>query len=106
MKKITLSIKERAILCDLLPQAGSKLQQIIIRELLAKFSFTDQETAKHKIKYIEGAMTWSADANDALFSFELSEAEINVLKETSASANEAERITQHNLTLIEKIDSL
>lgn len=106
MKKITLSIKERAILCDLLPQSGGKLQQIIVRGLLEKFSFTDKETEKHHIKYIEGAMTWSGDANDVLFTIEVSEAEINVLKETSASANEAGRVTQHNLSLIEKIDSL
>ncbi|MDY0102838.1 MAG: hypothetical protein RBS07_07840 [Lentimicrobium sp.] len=106
MKKITLTIKERAILCDLLPHSGGKLQQIIVRDLLEKTGFTENETKKHEIKYADGAMTWNGNANDALFSFELSDAEINVLKETSASTNDAERITQHNLSLIEKIDSL
>lgn len=106
MKKITLSIKERAILCDLMPQQGTKLQQIIVRDLLEKFSFTDKETEKHQIKYREGAMTWNGDAKDVLFTIEVSEAEINVLKEASTSTNEAGRITQHNLSLIEKIDSL
>lgn len=105
-KKLKLNIKERVILSDILPQAGHKLQQIIVRSLLAKAEFTPEEIDKFGMTFSHKGVSWNEMAKSAEFEYELSDAEIIILRETAATLDKEARVTQHNLSLIEKIESL
>lgn len=106
MKKLKLSIKERAMLVDLMPAQGNKLQQTIVRGLAGKAEFSIQEIEKYKINYSAQGMSWSLEAKDAEFEIEISEAELMILKEASSAVDKEGKVTQHNLSLIDKIDKL
>jgi len=105
-KALKLSIKERVILPEILPQQGSKLQQIIVRSLLAKIEFTPAEIKSFEMNFTAKGISWNEKAHSEKFSVELSEPEVSVLKEAAAALDKEARVTQHNLSLVEKIESL
>ncbi len=105
-KKLKLNIKERVILSDILPQAGHKLQQIIVRSLLAKAEFTPEEIDKYGLTFSSHGVVWNEIAKTATFEIEFSETEISILRESAILLDKEKRVTQHNLSLIEKIESL
>jgi len=106
MKKLTLTIKERVILSDILPQQGSKLQQIIVRSIVRKTEFTSEEIDEYGLKWSTQGVAWNEKAKSAEFEFEVSESELSVLKEAASLIDKENRVTQHNLSLIEKIETL
>ena len=106
MKKLKLNIRERVILSDILPAAGNKLQQILIRGLLQKTEFTPEEIDEFGLNFSHQGVAWNEKAKTAAFEFELSDAEISILKEAAVSLDKEARVTQHNLGLLEKIDIL
>lgn len=105
-KKLKLNIKERVILSDILPQQGNKLQQIIVRGLILKTEFKPAEIDKYGLTFSHQGVAWNEKAKSAQFEYELSEAEISILKESAGTLDKEARVTQHNLSLIEKIESL
>lgn len=106
MSALKLNIKERVILSDILPTQGSKLQQIIVRGLMLKTEFKPAEIEKFGLTITHQGVAWNEKAKSAEFEYELSEAEISILKEAAASLDKEARVTQHNLSLIEKIEIL
>lgn len=106
MKKLKLTIKERVILSDILPQQGNKLQQIIIRGLTKKTEFKPDEVDEFGMTFTAQGVAWNEKAKSAEFEFELSDAELSILKESASLADKEARVTQHNLSLLEKIDLL
>lgn len=105
-KRLKLSIKERVLIPDILPQAGHKLQQIIVRSLLAKAEFTPEEIDKYGLTISSQGVAWNEIAKTATFEIEFSETEISILREAAILLDKEARVTQHNLSLIEKIESL
>ena len=106
MKKLTLNIKERVLLPDILPQQGNKLQQIIVRDLLSKSEFKPAEIEKYGLTFSHQGVAWNEKAKSASFDLELSDAEISILKEAAVNLDKEARVTQYNLSLIEKIEKL
>jgi len=106
MKKLTLTIKERVILPDVLPQQGNKLQQIIVRGLSLKTEFKPEEIDEYGLKWSAQGVAWNEKAKSAEFEFEVSESELSVLKEAASLIDKEARVTQHNLSLLEKIETL
>jgi len=106
MKTLKLTIKERVILADILPQQGSKLQQIIVRGLTIKTEFKPEEIDEFGLTFSHQGVAWNEKAKSAMFEFELSDAELSILKESASLADKEARVTQHNLSLLEKIDLL
>jgi hypothetical protein len=106
MKKLKLNIKERVILSDILPAQGNKLQQIIVRGLTQKAEFKSEEIDEFGLTFSHQGVAWNEKAKSAEFEFELSDAEISILKESAVSIDKEARVTQHNLSLIEKIEEL
>lgn len=105
-KKLKLNIKERVILSDILPQQGNKLQQIIVRGLILKTEFKPAEIDKYGLTFTPQGVAWNEKAKSAHFEYEVSEAEISILKEAAGTLDKEARVTQHNLSLIEKIETL
>ncbi len=106
MKKLKLTIKERVILSDILPQQGSKLQQIIVRSITRKTEFNSEEIDEFGLKWSAQGVAWNEKAKSAEFEFEVSESELSVLKEAASLIDKEARVTQHNLSLLEKIETL
>lgn len=105
-KTIELTMKERAVLLGMLPVEGSKLQQIIVKDLLDKIRFTEQEEKEFKIVRSDTAINWNDKAAKMTFKFSLNAPEISILKEVSADTDKNKKVNQHNLSLILKIDQL
>lgn len=105
MKTLKLTIKERVILSDILPQQGSKLQQIIVRSIVRKTEFTSEEIDEFGLTFTAQGIGWNEKAKSAEFEFEVSESELSVLKEAASLIDKENRVTQHNLSLLEKIES-
>lgn len=106
MKKLTLTIKERVILSDILPQQGNKLQQIIVRGLTRKTEFKSEEIDEFGLTFSHQGVAWNEKAKLAEFEFEVSESELSVLQESAKLIDKENRVTQHNLSLLEKLESL
>ncbi|MPL87568.1 hypothetical protein SDC9_33569 [bioreactor metagenome] len=94
------------MLPEVLPQSGNKLQQIIVRGLILKTEFKPAEIDKYGLTFSHQGVAWNEKAKSAQFEYELSEAEISILKESAGTLDKEARVTQHNLSLIEKIESL
>ncbi|KAF0198421.1 MAG: hypothetical protein FD166_1474 [Bacteroidetes bacterium] len=105
-KTLKLTFKERAMLPEILPAAANKLKQIIVRSLIRKVEFTPEEIEKFEIRILREEIRWNQQAASETFELELSDSEVIVLKEASSDLDKNNRVTQHNLSLIEKIDSL
>ena len=106
MKKLKLTIKERVLISDILPQQGSKLQQIIVRGITRKTEFNSVEIDEYGLKWSGQGIGWNEKAKSSEFEFEVSESELSVLKESASLIDKENRVTQHNLSLLEKIESL
>lgn len=106
MKRLKLNIKERVMLPEVLPQSGNKLQQIIVRGLILKTEFKPAEIDKYGLTFSHQGVAWNDKAKSAQFEYELSEAEISILKEAAGTLDKEARVTQHNLSLIEKVEKL
>lgn len=106
-KELQLTMLERAIFSDILPQQGNKLQQIIVRSLREQIKFTEEEIEKFEISATSNGIKWNGEKTEcSIFSFSLSEVEISIIKEASAIIDSEKRVNQHNLSLLEKIDAL
>ena len=103
---LKLNIKERVMLSDILPAQGNKLQQIIVRGLILKTEFKPSEIDIFGLTFTHQGVAWNEKAKSAVFEIELSDAEISILKEAAVTLDKEARVTQHNLSLIEKIDNL
>lgn len=106
MKILTLNIKERVLLPDILPSQGAKLQQIVVRGLILKTEFSAAEIEKYGLQFNNHGVAWNEKAKSLVFEVELSDAEISILREAASALDKEGRVTQHNLSLIEKIESL
>lgn len=107
-KSLNLSIMERAMLVDMLPAQGNKIQQIICRSLIEKVRFTDEEIKKYNLQFNPGGMSGNelAQKKDASIIIEISDVDAEILKEASSRFDKEGKVNQLNLPLIEKIDQL
>jgi hypothetical protein len=103
---LLITIKERVILPGILPAQGDKLTMIMCRSLIQKAEFTTQEIKKFEMTATGEAVTWGKAGNEASFTIDISDAEAMILKDAAKELDSSKRITQHNLSLIEKIEAL
>lgn len=103
---LLLTIKERVILPSILPAQGDKLTMIMCRSLIQKSEFSPQEIKKFEMTATGEAVTWGKAGNEASFTFDVSDAELMILRDATKELDTSKRITQHNLSLIEKIEAL
>lgn len=105
-RALLLTIKERVILPGILPAQGDKLTMIMCRSMIQKAEFSPQEIKKFEMTATGEAVTWGKVGNEASFTFDISDAELMILRDATKELDNAKRITQHNLSLIEKIEAL
>ena len=104
MKALKLSVSDRFCMSGLLPQAGGKIEMILIESILKKVEFLPEEITKFGMKDNgDGGVTWTSGKP---VEFEFTDEQVEVLKSASKRVDDEKKITRENLSLIQKIDSL
>ena len=103
MKSIKLSVLDRLMLQQMLPQQGSKIEMLLCDEIVKKVDFSPQEITDLGLKDEDGKVSWERSADK---DFEFETAQVEMLKNASRKADENKLVNRQNLQLIEKIDSL
>jgi len=100
---IQLNVQDRFLLPELLPQQGGKIEMLSAQSIVRKIEFTADEIADFHLKDNSGSVTWT---NGKDVEFDFTPEQIEILKAASKRADKERKITQQNLSLIEKIDSM
>lgn len=102
MKKINVNVPVRLMLLMNLPEQGSVLEMIAIRNLRKKIDFSSEEVEEISMKSAEGRITWNTEkAKDA--EIEFSESEIEVINKVIDKLDKSGQITEALLDFIEAI---
>lgn len=106
MKTLSLSIKERVIFPDILPESGRKIEMILCNDLLKKIEFTPAEVSEFKLNDAgSGRVTWDVTKEKDI-SIVLTDEQIDLLQRASKEADDKGKVTRYNLSLLQKIDEL
>ena len=105
MKTLILSVLDRVLLPQLLPQQGGKIEMILCDSIARKIEFSPQEISDFGLKDDNGYVSWNKETIRDV-EYEFTPEQIEVLKNASKKTDENRLINRQNLTLIEKIDSL
>lgn len=103
MKKLNLSVLDRLMLQQLLPEHGGKIEMILAGSIATKVEFSADEIAKFGLKDHNGSVSWN---NSIDTEYEFTPEQVELLKSASKRADEEKKITRDNLPLIDKIDNL
>lgn len=103
--KIKLSLKERLVISELLPQQGSITEQITARAIIKKVEITSDEVDKWEIRDIERGVVWNAAKAEDL-EYELNKTELQLLKSGVEKLDKEKKITQGNLDLCQKVKGI
>lgn len=101
-----LTVPERLVINELLPQKGNMVTMILAESILSKTSIKSDDIQKYSIKNAEGGViTWDKK-NDDGEEFLLNEAEINLLKDQVDKYDKEGNITNRILSICKKIKDL
>ena len=104
--KITLSVKDRLVLPNLLPKQGSMIDLEIISNIKDNIKFTPKEIEQLKFKNLpNGGTAWSPMAEvsfDALFE----NSEIKLIKQGIDQLDKAKQITSDQYDLCKRIKEI
>ena len=99
-----LTLKERILIQQILPQKGNMLEMLTIKSIVKKVEVTEEESKKFEITAKGNSIVWNAEGKDAKFEIEFSEGELKVLKDAVVEMNDKKEITLDNLELCGKIE--
>lgn len=105
--KITLSVKERILLTQLLPIRGGLIEIRLTKDLADKNQFTLKEIEEFGLK--DGSNGSIVSTNTKAFrdtDIEISTAQVRILKASIERLNMEQNITADMLPLIDKINDL
>lgn len=106
MKILKLSVKERLIFQEILPENGRKVEMILCNDLLNKIEFTADEVSRLKLRDVgNGVVNWDVSA-ETLLEVELTPEQVDLLQRGSAKMDENGKVTRYNVGLLQKIDEL
>lgn len=93
-----LKIKERLLLGSLYPEKSDLLKQLVIKDIIRKTEITPEEAEKLELKNDGGKIVWNS-AKDVPVEIDLSDSEVNFLKDQVARLDTAGEITQNIVEL-------
>lgn len=104
--KITLSVKDRLILPNLLPKQGSMIDLEVISNIKENIRFTPKEIEQLKFKDLpNGGVTWNPKEDkpfDAIFE----NSEIKLMKQGIKQLDESRQITANQYDLCKRINEI
>ena len=100
---LKLSVPDRLLLLQMLPQQGSKLEMLACDSIVKKVEFSEQEKLDFGIEFTNSGASWSSGAEvDIEFTVEQAE----VLKNAARRVDDEKTVTRQHLVLLNKIDKL
>lgn len=106
MKTLSLTVMERVIFPDVLPDNGRKVEMILCNDLIKKVEFSAEEVSEFGLKDSGGGrVTWDTN-KERILEVELTPEQIDLLKRSSHRIDEEGRVTRYNVALLQKIDDL
>ena len=106
MKTLSLTVMERVIFPDVLPDNGRKVEMILCNDLIKKVEFSAEEVSEFNLKDSGGGrVTWDTN-KERILEVELTPEQIDLLKRFSNRIDEEGRVTRYNVALLQKIDDL
>ena len=104
MKTLRLSVSDRLLLPQLLPQQGGKIEMLLANSISQKVMLTPDEITEFRVRDDgSGTVKWE---NGREVEFEFTPEQVEILKAASKRADNEKKITVQTLGLIEKIDEL
>lgn len=105
MKKLTLSVPERAIIPGLLPAKGGRILMVISNSIKEKIQFSLEEIREFNLKDLpEGGISYHVNSRSV--EFEFTEEQAVVLKDIDKRLDETGEITESLLPLCVKLYDL
>ena len=98
---IKLSVKDRIVIRQLFPNESDIVTQLMVRDIIEKTEFTQEEIEKINLKVNEKGYTWDPQAKEKEVDF--TKAELEFLKSRVDEWDKKKRITQDILDLCVKI---
>lgn len=106
MKTLKLTVKERVIFEEILPQQGRKIEMILCNDLLKKIEFSPEEISRYKLTDQGGGrVVWDQDKEQDK-EIEITEEQVSLLKKAASEIDETGKATRFNVSLLAKIDDL
>ncbi len=104
--KITLSVKDRLTLPNLLPKQGSMIDLEIISNIKDNIKFTPKEIEQLKFKDLpNGGITWSPVA-EVSFEAEFENSEIQIIKQGIDQLDKTKQIASDQYDLCKRIKEI
>jgi hypothetical protein len=99
-KTMTLSLKDRLMIPNILPQESDITSMVLKRDIGRKIELTQGDLQASGLQSGEGRITWSKNI-DVEVSW--SDSELKMLKDAAAKLDADKKITDDNLDLVLKI---
>lgn len=106
MKTLKLTVKERVIFEEILPQQGRKIEMILCNDLLKKVEFSPEEISLYKLTDQGGGRVVWDQNKEKNKEIEITEEQASLLKKAASEIDETGKATRFNVSLLAKIDDL
>ena len=98
---MTLTLKERIVITNILPSEGSFVKMTVKKDLLDKLRITQEEITKYNIESDGSLIKWDI-SKDSSKEFSLSTLEENLIIESLKSLDKEEKINDEMLEIYNK----
>jgi len=93
MKQILeLTLLSRVLLPSIFPEVGSYVEHIVNSSIKKKVELTVEEIEKYKVQEVPGGLVWDKTFDTVLFDIEVSEREVEHLKDRLQKADDEKRL--------------
>jgi hypothetical protein len=99
---LALTVRERLLISQLYPREASLTDQTIVRDITRKVEISQAEQKKIGLKPMTQGFTWD-DKKEKVLQAELTETELNLLKDRVEQLDKEKKITQQLVELCLKI---
>lgn len=105
MVSIPLSVKDRFSVLGLLPEKGGLVTMLVSKDLRSRVELTQSDISEINL-VVNGANASWDDTKEKPLVLELTEAELQVLKDAVEEADKSGNITIHNVDMCSRIKAL
>lgn len=100
-----LTIKDRFIVSQLLPQQGSILTQLVCKDIIQKIELTKEEVEKWEVNTADNKTTWNPEKAEVI-DVKFTGGEISELKRAVDRLDAENKVTTEMVDLLVKIKDL
>lgn len=103
---MNLTIKDRILIPEILPESGDMVEMILVRSIQKKVEITAKDIDYYEIKTNESGNTQWNGSKDKGVDIEFENSEIEILKRSFQKLNDEKKINNRNFDLCLKLKEL